>query len=78
MGGKKEKYLIALAGLFHDIGKFYWRATGETTSPEEKKSLDMLMLFYLQNGLKKQKNIFEKVEKGLTAKLINWGAKHHN
>ncbi len=26
MGGKKEKYLIALAGLFHDIGKFYQRA----------------------------------------------------
>lgn len=24
--GKKEKYLIALAGLFHDIGKFYQRA----------------------------------------------------
>jgi len=34
---KKVKYLIALAGLFHDMGKFYQRATNIKTSDEEKR-----------------------------------------
>ncbi|WP_457626626.1 type III-A CRISPR-associated protein Cas10/Csm1 [Persephonella sp.] len=36
MDNKKKKYLIALSGLFHDIGKFYQRATNIRTSSEDK------------------------------------------
>ena len=75
---KKEKYLIALAGLFHDIGKFYQRAIGETTSEKDKDEFKYAHAVLSARWIEKQKNIFEKVEEGLTAKLINWGARHHN
>jgi len=75
---KKVKYLIALAGLFHDIGKFYYRATNTTTSKEEKDKFGHAHAVLSANWIKDHKDIFEKVENGLTDILINWGARHHN
>jgi len=75
---KGEKYLIALSGLFHDIGKFIYRATGQTTTEEEKKEFGYAHAVLSAKWIEKNKYIFEKVESELTEKLINWGARHHN
>ena len=78
MERKKEKYLIALAGLFHDIGKFYQRATNITTSPEEKETFGHAHAALSARWIKENQSIFENVQTGLTNILINWGARHHN
>ena len=75
---KKQKYLIALAGLFHDIGKFYQRATNTTTSKEEKDK------FGYAHAVLSFKALKEELIEGLKAvftdeeiKLIIEGVYHH-
>ena len=75
---KKDKYLIALAGLFHDIGKFYYRAKRLTTSDKEKKEFSHAHAVLSAKWVQEHKDIFEEVEQGLTDILVNWGARHHN
>jgi CRISPR-associated protein Csm1 len=75
---KKEKYILALAGLFHDIGKLIYRAVRETTTEEEKNRFGYAHAVLSAKWIEKNKYIFEKIEKGLTDKLINWGSRHHN
>ncbi len=76
--GKKEKYLIALAGLFHDIGKFYYRATYSSTSNEEKNEFGYAHAALSARWINENRDIFENIEQGLSDILINWGARHHN
>jgi len=78
MNNKKEKYLIALAGLFHDIGKFYQRATNIRTSDEEKSEFGYAHAVLSFNALK------EELNEGLKAvfsedeiNLIIEGVYHH-
>ncbi len=75
---KKEKYLIALAGLFHDIGKFYQRATNIRTSEKEKNE------FGYAHAVLSAKALNEELIEGLKAvftdkeiKLITEGVYHH-
>ena len=76
---KKDKYLIALAGLFHDIGKFYYRATNLKTSSEDKSIFGRahaalsfkILKEELSDGLK---SVFTEEE----IKLITEGTYHHN
>ncbi|HHG75107.1 MAG TPA: type III-A CRISPR-associated protein Cas10/Csm1 [Persephonella sp.] len=75
---KKDKYLIALAGLFHDIGKFYYRAKRLTTSDKEKKEFAHAHAVLSAKWIQEHKDIFEEIEQGLTNILVNWGARHHN
>ncbi len=58
---KKQKYLIALAGLFHDIGKFYQRATNIKTTEEEKRE------FGYAHAVLSAKVIKEELNEGLSA-----------
>ncbi|RUM49027.1 MAG: type III-A CRISPR-associated protein Cas10/Csm1 [Hydrogenothermus sp.] len=76
---KKQKYLIALAGLFHDIGKFYQRATGEKTTEEEKKE------FGYAHAVLSGKLLDNDLNEGLSEvftedelKFIKEGVYHHN
>ncbi|SNZ09075.1 CRISPR-associated protein Cas10/Csm1, subtype III-A/MTUBE [Persephonella hydrogeniphila] len=78
MDNKRKKYLIALSGLFHDIGKFYQRATNTRTSSEDKSKFGRAhaVLSYkalkedLYNGLK---SVFKEEE----IEIIVEGTYHH-
>ncbi|NPA52087.1 MAG: type III-A CRISPR-associated protein Cas10/Csm1 [Aquificae bacterium] len=61
MDNQKQKYLTALAGLFHDIGKFYQRATNTKTSTEEKSQ------FGYAHAVLSAKAIKEELNEGLSA-----------
>ncbi|WP_456393656.1 type III-A CRISPR-associated protein Cas10/Csm1 [Persephonella sp.] len=79
MENKKIKYLIALAGLFHDIGKFYQRATKERTTEEEKKEFGYAHAALSARAIKEELNesltaIFSPEEIG----FILEGTYHHN
>ncbi|WP_457623089.1 HD domain-containing protein [Persephonella sp.] len=75
---KNQKYLIALAGLFHDIGKFYQRATNEKISESERKPFEYAHAFLTF------KVLFNELLEGLSSvfeedeiSIISEGAFHH-
>ncbi len=75
---KNQKYLIALAGLFHDIGKFYQRATNEKISERERKPFEYAHAFLTF------KVLFNELLEGLSSvfeedeiSIISEGAFHH-
>lgn len=75
---KKEKYLIAIAGLLHDIGKFYQRATDKKTTDEDKKIFQYAHAYLSYEAINQElKEGLESVFSQEELKTILDGCYHH-
>ena len=84
---RREKFLLALASLLHDIGKFVQRVEREresseesgfrTPTEEEKSKYKYAHAYYSAQFIEKLKDEGV-IEQEIADLLIDWGARHHN